>query len=129
MKKLNYLLISGLMLMTFVVLLTGCKKDEDEEEPITAAFVVTATPDGDYLKFYFYCSTTDVNLTKVTIIDPLLNQYTYNAGGTLFVKDELVEITEWYPKQLGTWKFTFVGNITANGDAFSYTFSLPVTGK
>ena len=125
MKRIGLLLLSGMMLLSAAGILSGCKK-KDREPP---TFVVTATPQEDFLIFYFYCSTDDVKLTKVTIKDPLLNEYIYNAGGTTFLQDELWFIDEYYGKQLGTWTFIFVGNFADDGTGFTATSTMQVTGK
>lgn len=125
MKRIGMLLLSGILLLSASGLITSCK-DKDKDPPV---FVVTATPDGNFLMFYFYCSTDDVTLTKVTIKDPLLNEYIYNAGGSTFLKDELWFIDEWYGKQIGTWSFVFVGNTTDDGEGFTATTTMVVSGK
>lgn len=127
MKRIGLLLLSGMLLLSAAGVFTSCKKKDKERDAPT--FVVTATPSGDELQFYFYCSTDDVKLTKLTIKDPLLNEYTYNAGGSTFLKDELYYIDEWYPKQLGTWTFTFVGNFADDNSGFNATTNMTVSGK
>lgn len=126
MKRIGLLLLSGMLLLSTAGTFTSCKKKEERKDP---TFVVTATPQGDELQFYFYCSTDDIKLTKLTIKDPLLNEYTYNAGGATFLKDELYYIDEWYPKQLGTWTFTFVGNFADDNSGFTSETTMSVTGK
>ena len=127
MKTRNVLLLIGMVLMSSAILFSGCKKKEDDPDPPT--FVVTAQPTGDFLNFAAYCSTDDIALTKVTITDPLNNQYTYNAGGEIFVQDELIIFLDTYNKLFGTWRFTFVGTVTADGRSFTSTASIQVNGK
>ncbi len=130
MKTRNVLIMVGVLLMSSAIFFTGCSKEEDEPlPPPDPTFVVTAQPQGDVLFFGAYCSTDDVNLTKVTIKDPLLNQFTYTAGGQLWVKNELITFPDGYNKLLGTWTFTFVGNVTADGRSFSVSATISVTGK
>jgi len=112
--------------MSSAFFFSGCKK---KTEPADPSFVVTALPQGDILFFGAYCSTDDVNLTKITIKDPLLNQYIYNAGGDLWVKDELITFPAASDKLIGTWSFIFVGNVSSDGRAFTVTSTLNVTGK
>ena len=126
MKKIGLLLLSGMLLLSAAGAFTSCKKKEDRKAP---TFVVTATPLGDELQFYFYCSTDDIRLTKITIKDPLLNEYVYNAGGSTFLKNELWYIDEWYPKQIGNWSFVFVGNFADDNSGFTATSNMMVSGK
>jgi hypothetical protein len=120
MKKIGLLLLSGMLLLSAAGAFTSCKKKDKER---------TAPTFGDELQFYFYCSTDDIKLTKMTIKDPLLNEYTYNAGGSTFLKNELYYIDEWYPKQLGNWTFTFVGNFADDNSGFTSSTTMMVSGK
>lgn len=128
MKTRNVLLAISMLLMSTAILFSGCSKKEDPE-PAPPTFVVSAQPQGDVLFFGAYCSTNDVRLTKVTIKDPLMNQFIYNAGGELWVKDEMIVFTDGYNKLLGTWTFTFVGNVVSDGRAFTVVSTINVTGK
>lgn len=127
MKTRNILLLVGILLMSTAVLFSGCSKEE--ETPADPTFVVTAQPDGDILYFGAYCSTDDVNLTKIEIKDPLLNTYTYNAGGVLWVKDELITFPDAFNKLLGTWTFSFVGTVVVDGRSFTVVSTINITGK
>ena len=91
--------------------------------------MVTAQPQGDVLYFGAYCSNYDVRLTKVTIKDPLNNSWVYNAGGEVWVKDELIIIPDGYDKLLGTWRFIFDGSVISDSRGFSISASINVTGK
>ena len=132
MKKINPVLVFGILLISAGILLSSCKKDE---ETIVPSFVVTATTvqlqgGGDGLQFYAKCTNDDVKMTKVTISDPIGAQpITYNLNGTYFVKNELFMLedeNEAYGKTIGTWKFNFVGNRTADGASFAVDASLAV---
>lgn len=131
MKKFNPLFVIGvLFLTTAFILTTGCKKEDDPAPTVNApTFVATAVPDGDYLIIAAVCTTDDVLLTKVTIKDPLQNNYTYTAGQQLWVKDEYITFPDEYLKQYGTWKLTFVGNRTSDGSSFTSSASFTVSGK
>lgn len=125
MKRIGLLFFSAVLLLSASEILTGCKKDKKDDPK----FVITATPAEDWLQFSFYCSTDDVEMTKVTIQDPLLSDYVYNANGETFLKNELWYIEDWFQKQLGTWTFIFVGNFADSDDSFTTTVELEVTGK
>jgi len=128
MKTSKTLFLIGLFLLSAVVFTTsGCKKKSDP--PPDPTFVVTAIPTGDVLEFVAYCSTDDVRLTKVIIKDALLNQYTYTAGGDIWIKDEGITFPDTYAKQLGTWRFTFVGSVVSDSRSFSVESTIYITGK
>jgi hypothetical protein len=127
MKTNKTLLLIGFLLMGAVLFTSSCKKKEDPKPDPT--FVVTGIPSGDFLEFIGYCSTDDVRLTKVMIKDPLLNEYTYTAGGDIWVKNEGITFPDAYAKQLGTWRFTFVGSVVEDGRSFTVETTLSVTGK
>jgi hypothetical protein len=135
MKKFNAFLTLGIVLLIAGILFSGCKKKED---PIVPAFTVSAITvqlqgGGEGLQFFAKCSNDDVKMTKVTIADPLsVQNITYNLNSTVFVKNEpfgLQAENEAYTKALGTWKFNFVGNRTADGASFAVDATLAVTGK
>jgi len=128
MKTNKTLLLIGLFLLSAAVFTTsGCKKKT--ETPADPSFVVSAIPTGDNLEFIGYCSTDDVRLTKVIIRDPLLNQYTYTAGGDIWLMNEGITFGDAYAKQLGTWRFTFVGSVVSDSRSFSVEATISVTGK
>jgi len=133
MKKLNYLFIIGVIfLSTAFILSSGCKKKTDDPTPTPSAptFVATAIPyDADYIQIMGVCTTDDILLTKVTIKDPLQNNWVYTAGQQLWIKDEYVTFPDVYLKQYGTWKLTFVGNKSSDGSSFTSTASFQVSGK
>jgi hypothetical protein len=135
MKKLNLYLPVAVIMFAAIVIISGCKKDEEEVVPTVPAFTITATEvplqgGGTGLQFYAKCNNDDVKMTKVTITDPLssFNQI-YNFGGTIYVMNEIFGLQEAgiaYQKQIGTWRFNFVGNRTADGVAFAVDASLAV---
>jgi hypothetical protein len=136
MKRLNtVLVVSMLLLLSAGILLSGCKKKEDE--PITPTFTVTAITvplvgGGEGLQFTAVCTNTDVKLTKVTIKDPVGSSLDFNANGNTAIKNQQFDLQgagEAYLKKLGTWNFTFVGNLSSDGTSFSVGASLAVTGK
>jgi len=139
MKKTN-LSITIIMLVILItgVSLSGCKKKSTTPTPVVPSFVVTATTvnlqgGGEGLQFYAKCANTDVKMTKVTVTDPIgTNSLTYNLNGTYFVANQvfmLEDATSAYTKEIGTWSFVFVGNLTSDGSAFSVGATLAVGKK
>ncbi len=138
MKKFNLFLTLGILLLSAVIISSGCKKKSDPIVPVVPAFTVTAIPvtfqDGSLgLQFFGKCNNDDVKMTKVTVFDPLSSSIPpFNCNGAYFVKNQTFDLqdpTTGYPKELGTWSFNFVGNRTADGVSFSSTTTLSVTGK
>ena len=134
MKRVNIILgISMLVLLSASLILSGCKKKKDEA--VTPSFVVTATTvplagGGEGLQFYGKCTNTDVKMTKATVTDPIgSSPITYNLNGNYVVRNEvfmLEDATQAYTKAIGTWTFSFVGNLTSDGTSFSVGASLTV---
>jgi hypothetical protein len=135
MKKLNTLFAVGVILLSSVIIFSGCKK---KSSPITPSFTVTATnvtfQDGSAgLQFYAKCTNTDCKMTKVTINDPIgANTSTFDLNGEYEVSNEIFGLqatNTGYTKELGTWTFNFVGNLTSDGSSFASGASLLVSGK
>jgi hypothetical protein len=136
MKRFNsILMISILLLLSTSVILSGCKKKKDE--PITPSFIVTAVTvqlqgGGEGLQFTSVCTNTDVKLTKVTVKNPLGEAIDYNANGNTAIKGQQFDLQATntaYIKKLGTWNFTFVGNLSSDNTSFTVGASLLVSGK
>jgi hypothetical protein len=133
MKRINLILFVGMFLMlTGSGVLSGCKK---KSSPVVPAFSVTATTvqlqaGGEGLQFYAKCTNTDVKLTKVTITDPLgANTVTYNLNGNYYVLNQVFMLEDQnsaYTKEIGTWSFYFVGNLTSDGSSFTVGAALSV---
>ena len=129
MKKFNYLSVVFVVVLSAGLMLSGCKK---KTETIVPAFIVTATTvqlqtGEDGLQFFGKCTNDDVKMTKVIITDPFLQDMIFNVNGNYFVKGEAFAMqgaNEAYLKQSGTWKFTFIGNRTADGASFSVAATL-----
>ena len=134
MKKINFLLLVSMFLMlTGSGVLSGCKKKSSG--PTMPTFTVTATTvqiqnGGEGLQFYAKCNNTDVKLTKVTLTDPIgTNTTTYNLNGNYFVMNQVFMLEDQnsaYTKEIGTWSFSFVGNLTSDGTSFSVGATLSV---
>jgi len=137
MKRISLIAtISILVILTTGALLTGCKKKSTTPTPTVPSFIVTATTvqlqaGGEGLQFYAKCSNTDVKMTKVTVTDPIgSNSVTYNLNGTYYVANQvfmLEDATSAYTKEIGTWSFSFVGNLTSDGSSFSVGATLAVS--
>jgi hypothetical protein len=133
MKKFNLYLPVAVIMFAAIVIISGCKKDEEEVVPTVPAFTVTATEvqlqgGGTGLQFFAKCNNDDVKMTKVTITDPMSSYHQqYNLNGTTFIMNEIfgLQATDIaYQKEIGTWTFNFVGNRTADGVAFAVDASL-----
>lgn len=132
MKRFKTLLTISVLIMSAMILFSGCKK---KSEPITPTFMVTATTvaitGGDGLQFYAKCSNVDVKMTKVLITDPIgANTFTYNLNGDYYLQNEIFSLQaddEAYLKLNGAWSFIFVGNLTSDNSSFSVTVNLNVS--
>jgi hypothetical protein len=136
MKKLTRALSISALMLAAIIIISGCKKKEDDPVPIVPAFTMTATTvnlqgGGFGLQFFAKCNNDDVKMTKVTITDPIASfSETYNLNSTVFIKDEIFGLQandQAYLKSAGTWKFNFVGNRTADGAAFAVDATLQVS--
>ena len=133
MKKFSQYVSVAVILLAALVVISSCKKKA--EDPIVPSFIVTAITvtlqgGGEGLQFTAKCTNDDVKMTKVTITDPLatFNQ-TYNLNGTYFVKNQTFDLQaadQAYVKSIGTWRFNYVGNRTADGTSFAVDGSLAV---
>ncbi len=98
-----------------------------------AAVNVTMSDGSDGLQFAAHCTTDDIDLIKVVVVNPAQVSVTYNEQNTLFLENQEFECQAGgtgYYKVLGTWQLTFVGNKAAGTKAsFSVTKTLTVTGK
>jgi hypothetical protein len=129
MKKRKYaLLIVGLIMSSFIVF-SGCKKKSSDEPTYpSVAFVVTyvtVTLQGgsEGVEFFANCSTTDVKMTKVQIMDPLHSgTVTYNLNDQVYVKSQIFALQDdntAYLKEGGTYQITFTGHRTVDNAAFT----------
>lgn len=130
-----------LLLAAIMMALSGCSKKSNPVGPAlpppAPSFTITAQPvtlsDGSAgLTFFARCTTDDINLIKVVVGFPDGTSQTYNAGDAAIVENQNFGCQDQgygYPKLLGTWSFTFVGNKAA-GDksSFNVTTTLNVTG-
>ncbi len=115
-------------ILMFTVLLAGCgkKSPSEPEAPPPPSFSistvnVTLADGSDGIQF-FAKPDKDVRLVRVDITDPLGNKMSFNAGGEIYVKDQVIQLQAQgtaYVRVSGTWTFEFVGNVEPNGDNFT----------
>ena len=138
MKKVNYLVFIGVLLLSTTIIFSGCKKKSSTPDQPTPVFIITSTTvqlqDGSAgIEFFTVCSTTDVTMTKVEIVSPIHDyDITYNLGNVLYVKNQIFSLqaaNTAYTKESGTYTFTFTGIRNADGAAFTIISTLVVAGK
>ena len=138
MKNKLFMMLAVAFISTAVVF-SGCKKTAPAPPPAAyvPGFSATAVPYNaggiDYLSFMVSCTTDDIEIIKVTIAGPggSVND-TFTGNGSIIIKNEPMTFSNDYVKLLGTWSFTFTGNIksgTHSGDGFTGSASVNVTGK
>jgi len=135
MKKFYQVMICGILLISTVIVFSGCKKKSDTVTYPSVAFIVTyvnvTLDSGPGVQFYANCSSTDVKMTKVEILDPIHSgTATYNLNGTAYVKSQifgLQDATTGYVKEAGTYQITFTGLRTADSAPFSIIENVAVS--
>src|ERR1035438_8306052 len=112
MKKVNYLVFIGVLLLSTTIIFSGCKKKSSTPDEPTPVFIITSTTvqlqDGSAgIEFFTVCSTTDVTMTKVEIVSPIHDyDITYNLGNQLYVKNQIFDLqaaNTAYSKESGTY--------------------------
>src|ERR1035437_8003431 len=137
MKRQTTFLSIGIVLLSMALITSSCKKKSSDPTPTypTPSFIATYVPaaittPNDAVDFFANCTTTDVKMTKVEILDPIHSgTVTYNLNGLYHVKGEIFPLQDAgtaYFKQGGTYTFTFTGNRTADNAAFSAVTTLTV---
>lgn len=135
MKKVNYLITIGVFLLSTSLILSGCKKKSSTPDYPSPLFIATYTlvtlQTGDAgVEFFANCTTTDVKLTKVEILDPIHSGIiTYNLQGLTVVKGQIFAMQDAntaYLKQGGQYQFTFTGNRSVDNAGFSVVTTLNV---
>jgi hypothetical protein len=135
MKKVNYLLFIGVLLLSTSIIFSGCKKKSSTPDLPTPLFIATYTlvtlQSGDAgVEFFANCTTTDVKMTKVEILDPIHSgTITYNLNGLYHVKGEIFALQDAntaYLKEGGIYTFTFTGNRVADNAGFTAVTTLNV---
>jgi hypothetical protein len=126
MKKIQSVMVLCILVLSTVILFSGCKKKSSDTTYPSVNFIVTYTTVqlniGEGVQFFAKCNSTDVQMTKVEIRDPLqTGTITYNLNNTTFVKDEIFGLQDaqtGYLKEAGTYVITFTGLRTADGKSF-----------
>jgi hypothetical protein len=137
MKRKNAFLTLGFVLMSMLIVFSSCKKKSTDTTPSypSPAFIVTYVPvtitnPNDGVQFFANCSTTDVKMTKVEILDPIHSgTVTYNLNATTYVKGQIFGLQDagtGYYKQGGTYTFTFTCNRSADNAPFTIVSTLNV---
>jgi hypothetical protein len=140
MEKRTKIRICSFAVIGVVILLSGCCKDDDSDNPASQVPVFTVTAKtvmlqggGDGLQFSAICTNEDVKMTKVTNTPPNSAQTaTYELSGKSYAKNSPIPLqndNEAYLKVLGTWTFTFVGNTASDNKSFSVNATLLITAK
>lgn len=139
MKNRKNIWIYSFAVIGVIVMLSGsCKKDEDDPAPQVPVFVVTADSvplqgGGEGLQFSGKCTNEAVKMTSVTITTPIsVDTAIYLMNGASYTKNtsfDLQESNTAYYKELGTWKFNFVGIRTSDNSSFSVNTTLLVPTK
>ncbi len=142
MKHISFYVLFLALLLAFA----GCSK-KSNNNPVSnnstpqdaqpdfniAAVNVTMSNGSDGLQFGAHCTTDDIDLIKVVVVNPAQVSVTYNEQNTLYLKNQEFECQATgtgYYKVLGTWQLTFVGNkASGTKSSFSVTKTLTVTGK
>ncbi|MCX6247300.1 MAG: hypothetical protein NTW10_06175 [Bacteroidetes bacterium] len=128
MKKKNLLFALGIVLLSSVILFSGCKKKSEDPAPVpNPTFVMSSTGSPDVI-FYFKCTTNDVKLTKCIISDPLgLISDTYDLQSETFLQNQVYYFNTTYTKETGVWTFKFYGNRTGDNSGFISTTTLTLS--
>jgi len=130
MKTVNYLLAIGVLLLITSIIFSGCKKNLPS--PVfTLTYTSITLQDGSMgVEFYATCTTTDVKMTKVDILDPnRTNTETYNLNNVTRLKGEifaLQDVGDGYFKVGGVYQFTFTGIRVADNTGFATVTTLNV---
>ncbi len=126
----------ALLLLPVLLFACGKKGPSEPEAPPPPKFNistvnVTLADGSDGIQF-FAKPDKDVRLVRVDITNPLGNKTSFNAGGEIYVKDQLIELQApgtAYIRVSGTWTFEFVGNLEPNGDNFTVKQTVNVSAK
>ena len=136
MKKINRLTFFGILLLSSIIVLSGCKKKSDSVTYPSVTFIVTYTSvqlqSGDAgVQFFAKCSTTDVKMTKVVILDPIQSgTTTYNLNSQVFVTNQIFGLqdeTTAYLKTAGTYQITFTGLRVVDSAPFTVVENVSVS--
>ena len=131
-KFLGFVLLASL-------LITGCGKDDNPTGPeapappnFTLSSINVQLQGGVEGIQFFGRSSRDISLVRVNITNPLGGQQVFNAGGNVFLTDEVIALQEantGYVRVSGSWSFRFVGNHEPTKESFDVTQTLNVSAK
>ncbi len=136
--SMNIIKFFGFVLLASL-LIAGCSKDDNPtgpEAPSPPSFTISSLKvqlqgGVDGIQF-FARPNIDLSLVRVNITNPLGNQQVFNAGGNVFLTDEVVALQDantGYVRVSGTWNFRFVGNHEPTKESFDVTQTLSVSAK
>ncbi|MFQ5752617.1 MAG: hypothetical protein ACE5HI_11525 [bacterium] len=134
-------ILTAFVLMTLALsLYLGCGGDNKNpaapQAPTPPSFTISSVnvdlADGSAGIQFFGKSSKDVSLIKVNIANPIGGEITFNAGGDVFLKDEVIALQDantGYFRVSGSWTFKFIGNLEPSKDSFEVTQSLNVSAS
>jgi len=131
MKVVNYLFTIGLLLLSTLIIFAGCKKNNLPTPEFSITYTAITLQDGSSgVQFYADCTSTDVQMTKVDILDPnRTNTVTYNLNNVIHYKGDnfaLQDVGIGYVKVGGVYQFTFIGMRLADRSGFATMTKLNV---
>lgn len=138
MKTKESIWIYPIVLIHVLLILSSSCKKKDDNSPQVPVFTVTANTvqlqgGGEGFQFFGKCTNEDVKLTSVKITAPISAQTaTYDLNNSSFSKNTpfpMQDEMNAYFKEIGTWKFTIVGNLSADNSGFSEETVFSVTVK
>ncbi len=134
----NIFKIIWLGFFVFALLLIGCKDDSPTEPqgPVDPVFTLSSINielqgGGQGIQF-FARSNKDISLIRANIKNPIGNETVFNAGGNVFLTDEVIGLQDpniGYLRVSGEWTFRFVGNHEPTKESFDVTQTLNVSAK
>lgn len=134
----NKYLIMGIGILLFSALLFGCKDDSPTEpvgpaDPVFTLSSINIELQGGTQGIQFFArSNKDISLIRANIKNPIGNETVFNAGGNVFLTDEVIGLQEpniGYLRVSGEWTFRFVGNHEPTKESFDVTRTLNVSAK
>jgi len=131
MKKVHILFDIGMLLLCIPVIFSGCNKKNLPSPLFTVTYTQITLQDGSAgVEFWADCSTIDVKMTKVDILDPgRTNTITYKLNNVVYLKDAifaLQDVNVGYQKVGGVYQFTFTGNRVSDNSGFATVTNLNV---
>lgn len=125
--------------LAFSVFLFGCSDDDNPTEPegptppnFTLSSVNVQLQGGAEGIQFFARTNKDISLIRVNISTPIGGEQIFNAGGGVFLTDEIIALQNantGYVRVSGSWSFRFVGNHEPTKESFDVTQTLNVSAK